>query len=176
MASQRRFGSDALQYLYDRYIGDDPDRIASYERARSNARVAESIYNLRTKAGLTQAQLALVVGTTASVISRLEDADYDGHSLSMLKRIAAAVGMGVDVRFVKRKSKRPAPASGKVLPSVSAGPKGGKASVRKATAKKTAVKKGAAKKAPKATTTKKAAPKKATTKKAARGRPTWGGR
>jgi len=40
------------------------------------------------------------VGTTASVICRLEDADYSGHSLAMLRRIAAAVGMRVEVRFV----------------------------------------------------------------------------
>ena len=40
------------------------------------------------------------VGTTASVICRLEDADYDGHSLAMLRRIAGALGLRVEVRFV----------------------------------------------------------------------------
>ena len=40
------------------------------------------------------------MGTTASVISRLEDADYNGHSLTMLRRIAAAVGQCVQIRFV----------------------------------------------------------------------------
>jgi hypothetical protein len=34
------------------------------------------------------------------VICRLEDADYDGHSLAMLRRVAAAVGKRVEVRFV----------------------------------------------------------------------------
>jgi hypothetical protein len=38
------------------------------------------------------------VGTTQSVISRLEDADYEGHSLAMLRRIARAVGYVVQVR------------------------------------------------------------------------------
>ena len=46
---------------------------------------------MRIEAGLTQQQLAALVGTTQSVISRLEDADYDGHSLSILNRIAAAL-------------------------------------------------------------------------------------
>lgn len=46
---------------------------------------------MRTEAGLTQSQLAELVGTTQSVISRLEDSDYDGHSLSMLHRIADAL-------------------------------------------------------------------------------------
>jgi len=41
------------------------------------------------------------VGTTHSVISRLEDDDYLGHSLAMLRRIAAAFGKRVEIRFVK---------------------------------------------------------------------------
>jgi hypothetical protein len=43
------------------------------------------------------------VGTTQSVISRLEDADYAGHSLAMLNRIAAAVERRVEIRFLPRK-------------------------------------------------------------------------
>jgi ribosome-binding protein aMBF1 (putative translation factor) len=92
--------SPGLQALYDRYIGDDPEKIASFERAVADATVAQSIYDLRTKAGLSQKELAARVGTTASVICRLEDADYEGHSMAMLRRIAAAVGQRVEVRFV----------------------------------------------------------------------------
>jgi transcriptional regulator with XRE-family HTH domain len=55
---------------------------------------------LRTKAGLTQAQLGKLIGTTASVICRLEDADYAGHSLAMLRRIAAALNQRIEIRFV----------------------------------------------------------------------------
>jgi hypothetical protein len=40
------------------------------------------------------------VGTTASVICRLEDADYEGHSLAILRRIGAALGKRVELRFV----------------------------------------------------------------------------
>lgn len=40
-------------------------------------------------------------GSTQSVIARLEDADYGGHSLTMLRRIAEAIGYDVEVRFVK---------------------------------------------------------------------------
>lgn len=93
--------SDALRFLRDRYVGDDPERVASYEAAVANAEIARDIYQLRTEAGLTQAQLAARVGTTASVICRLEDAEYEGHSLSMLRRVAAAVGKRVEVRFVE---------------------------------------------------------------------------
>lgn len=38
-----------------------------------------------------------------SVISRLEDADYEGHPFTMLKRIAAAVERRVEIRFVPRR-------------------------------------------------------------------------
>jgi transcriptional regulator with XRE-family HTH domain len=44
--------------------------------------------------------LANLVGTTASAICRLENADYAGHSLAMLNRIAAAFKQRVEIRFV----------------------------------------------------------------------------
>jgi transcriptional regulator with XRE-family HTH domain len=83
--------TDAAEILRKRYVKDDPERKASVEEERVNAEVARLIYNMRTDSGLTQEQLAELVGTTQSVISRLEDADYDGHSLSMLNRIAEAL-------------------------------------------------------------------------------------
>jgi transcriptional regulator with XRE-family HTH domain len=95
-----RFKSQGLQALHDQFIGDDPERIASFECAIADASIAQNIYDLRTKAGLSQRELATLVGTTASVICRLEDADYEGHSMAMLRRIAAAVGQRVEVRFV----------------------------------------------------------------------------
>ena len=70
------------------------------EEARANDEVARRVRTLRTQAGLTQRELANRVGTTASVICRLEDADYHGHSLTMLQRIAAALGHRVEVSFV----------------------------------------------------------------------------
>jgi transcriptional regulator with XRE-family HTH domain len=91
--------SKSLGYLYDRFIGDDPERVASFEDAKTNAEVATAIYELRTAAGLSQRALAERVGTTASVICRLEDADYDGHSLTMLRRVASALGRRVAISF-----------------------------------------------------------------------------
>ena len=98
-----------LGYLKDRYIGDDPERIASYEAALANAQVASDIYRLRTEAGLSQRELAARVGTTASVVCRLEDAEYEGHSLSMLRRVAAALGRRVEIRFPEADPIDPAP-------------------------------------------------------------------
>jgi transcriptional regulator with XRE-family HTH domain len=83
--------TNAVEILRNRYVKDDPERKASVEAERVNAEVARLIYTMRTEAGLTQGQLAELVETTQSVISRLEDSDYDGHSLSMLNRIAEAM-------------------------------------------------------------------------------------
>ena len=103
---RRRVRSKALQYAYDRYVGEDPERHESLEDEILNAGVAAQVYELRTAAGLSQRQLAERVGTTASVICRLEDADYHGHSLSMLRRIADAVDKQIEIRFVSKRQAR----------------------------------------------------------------------
>lgn len=85
-----------------RMVADNPRMQELLEQERLNAAVARSIYNARTARGLSQAQLAELVGTSQSVIARLEDADYEGHSLSMLRRIGAALGYEVQVNFIDR--------------------------------------------------------------------------
>jgi ribosome-binding protein aMBF1 (putative translation factor) len=91
--------SDAVAIL-DRMAGDSAELRRLTEEARVNAAVAQLIYEARNKAGLSQAELADRIGTKQSVISRLEDADYDGHSLTMLQRIAAGLGQCVEIRFM----------------------------------------------------------------------------
>ena len=102
-----RMTSDALEIIHNLFIKGKPDMERMVAEERTNAAIARQIYQLRTKAKLTQGQLAKKVGTSASVISGLEDADYEGHSMSMLQRIAAALKQRVEVRFVKA-SKQPA--------------------------------------------------------------------
>ncbi|HEY3860695.1 MAG TPA: type II toxin-antitoxin system RelE/ParE family toxin [Verrucomicrobiae bacterium] len=105
---------DALAIL-DRMAGDNPELRQLTDEARVNAVVAQLIFAARAKAGLSQSQLAQRIGTRQSVISRLEDADYEGHSLTMLQRIAAALGQSLEIRFLPRSKvtrgrKRHAPA------------------------------------------------------------------
>jgi len=100
MPTKKKPHSSALQYSYTRYIKGKPEREASFEEELVNAEVARKLYDLRTQAGLSQRELAKRAGTTASVICRLEDADYEGHSLGMLKRIAAVLDKRVEIRFV----------------------------------------------------------------------------
>jgi transcriptional regulator with XRE-family HTH domain len=91
--------TNAVEILHRRYIGDDAERKASLQAERVNAEVAQMIYDLRQETGLTQKELAELIGTTQSVISRLEDADYNGHSLSMLSRIAKALNRHLTVQM-----------------------------------------------------------------------------
>jgi len=105
MPKKRKATSDAIEILHQRYYAGKPARQAELEEARAEDELARKIHDLREQAGLTQERLAKLVGTTASVISRLEDSDYEGHSLTMLKRIAAAVDQRVEIRFVRKKEK-----------------------------------------------------------------------
>lgn len=101
----RRTTSDGVLIL-ERLTGDDPKLRAAMAEARLQFEVGQVVYDARMQAGLTQAQLARKVGTTQSVISRLEDADYGGHSLSMLRRIARALDLYVHITLGPRPTRR----------------------------------------------------------------------
>src|SRR5712692_8819186 len=80
-------------------LAANPELAQTIEEESFNADIAQQVYDLRIEAGMTQRQLAELVGTQQSVISRIEDADYDGHSLTMLKRIAKALKRRLRVDF-----------------------------------------------------------------------------
>ena len=105
MARKLKRTTDAVEILHRRYFEGKPERLAELEEARANHDVALKIHDLREKAGMTQAALAKLVGTTPSVICRLEDADYEGHSLTMLRRIAAALDRRIEIRFLSTRRK-----------------------------------------------------------------------
>jgi len=100
MAKVSKPTTDALEILHRRFYEGKPSRLKNLDEARANAEIARKICELRTASGLTQTQLAKLIGTTASVICRLEDADYEGHSLAMLRRIGLALNQRVQIRFV----------------------------------------------------------------------------
>ena len=100
MSKRLKAATDALEILHRRFYEGKPSRQKDLEAARANAEIARKILELRAAAALTQTQLAKLTGTTASVICRLEDADYEGHSVAMLRRIAGALNQRVEIRFV----------------------------------------------------------------------------
>lgn len=108
MAKKRRYITDAFEIAVQE-LGDTPELRARIEEEKLNMRVAQMIYDARQKAGLTQKELAELIGSKQQVIARLEDADYEGHSLSMLQRIAAALGRRLDISMTPvRRRRKPA--------------------------------------------------------------------
>ena len=90
---------DALKIL-NQITGDDAEMRDLIAEESVNAQVAQMIFEARTAAGLTQKELAALIGSKQPVIARLEDADYEGHSVSMLHRIASALGKQLDIRLL----------------------------------------------------------------------------
>lgn len=86
--------------ILDRLTGEDGSLRELIAEDRLNFQVAQMIHDKRVAAGLTQAELAKLLGTTQSVVARLEGADYEGHSLSMLHRIAQALQGRLEVKIV----------------------------------------------------------------------------
>lgn len=80
-------------------LASNPDLAALVEEESFYAQLAEAICNARKAAGLTQSQLAERINTQQSVIARMEDADYHGHSLTQLRKIAGALDMTMAVDF-----------------------------------------------------------------------------
>jgi transcriptional regulator with XRE-family HTH domain len=74
----------------------------TFDRTLHQIDLALLVREMRENAGYTQTELAKRVRTTQSVIARLEDAEYTGHSLTMLERIAAACGVGLRLRAEKK--------------------------------------------------------------------------
>lgn len=88
------------QVLHNRYIKGNAKRLKSIAEEKEKLSIAQQIYDLRQLAGLTQSEFAKKIGTATSVVCRLESADYQGYSLSTLKKVAAALHRKVEIRFV----------------------------------------------------------------------------
>ena len=79
-----------------------PSYRKTFARTLDQIDLALLVREMRDQAGLTQTELARKAGTTQSVIARLEDAEYSGHSLSMLERIAAACGVALKLHAERK--------------------------------------------------------------------------
>ncbi len=87
---------------FDRYLEEqlkDKDFAERFRRAGEAWDVALKLSALRKESGLSQKELARRAGTTQQQISRLESPSYDGHSLSMLRRVAAVLGATVHIEL-----------------------------------------------------------------------------
>src|SRR6266704_5475385 len=87
---------------FDLYLQEqlqDPVFAGRFERAGEAWDVALQIAALRQQAGLSQKDLARKLKTSQQQISRLESPAYEGHSLSMLRRVADALDAQVRIVF-----------------------------------------------------------------------------
>ncbi len=94
---------------FDLYLQEqlrDPDFARRFEKAGEAWDVALKLASLRKASGLSQKQLAKQVGTSQQQISRLESPSYEGHSLSMLRRVAEVLGASVRVEIQPGKSQK----------------------------------------------------------------------
>jgi transcriptional regulator with XRE-family HTH domain len=95
---------------FDLYLEEqlkDPGFAERFERAGEAWDVALQLAALREKAGLSQKQLARKLKTSQQNISRLESPSYEGHSLTMLRRVAEILGATIRVTIAPKGESAP---------------------------------------------------------------------
>lgn len=99
--------ADALEML-DRLVPLTDEDHAVMAEARLNQTIAQLLHDLRERSGMTQAELAKLLGTTQSAVSRQESLNYRGHTLSHLARVFTALGaeLTVDAKPLEVTTKR----------------------------------------------------------------------
>jgi transcriptional regulator with XRE-family HTH domain len=101
---------DMKKTNFDLYLEEqlkDPGFDQKFIKAGEAWDVAIQLVSLRKKAGLSQKELAKRVGTSQQQISRLESPSYEGHSLSMLRRVAEVLAASVHVEIRGKKQQPP---------------------------------------------------------------------
>jgi ribosome-binding protein aMBF1 (putative translation factor) len=78
----------------------DPKFRAHYREERQALKLAMEIIKLREKKGLSQQQLAKLMGTSQQAISRIESGEYEGFTLKTLEKLAEATGTQLKIEFV----------------------------------------------------------------------------
>jgi len=81
---------DAVEWAYDRHVRGDAELEEYYEELGVQADLAQQVYDIRNKLGLTREQLAELSGLTPQVIEDLEETDYDGNWAEAIAAINGA--------------------------------------------------------------------------------------
>lgn len=102
----KRRTTSARELLRRRAFEGRPEREAVLREVRIQMSLGDKIRKLREEHCLTQKELADRIQTHASAISRLESAEYDGHSVDTLRRIAEAFGLLLLVDFIEPDRRR----------------------------------------------------------------------
>lgn len=91
---------DDLDRTIEKILKKDPSFQQRLEKADRAWDIAFQIYDLRKKAGLTQTELAKLVGTRQSNIARIESADYTGYTLKTLEKVTKALKARLEIKIV----------------------------------------------------------------------------
>ncbi|MDO8570058.1 MAG: helix-turn-helix domain-containing protein [Candidatus Daviesbacteria bacterium] len=91
---------DDLDRLTEKLLKQDP----SFKEAMNNADqawdIALQLFDIRKKMGLTQTELAKLVGTKQSNIARIESADYTGYTLKTLEKVTKALKARLEIKII----------------------------------------------------------------------------
>lgn len=99
---------DDLDRTIEKILKEDPSFAEKLEKADRAWDIAFKIYNLRKHAGLTQKQLAELVGTKQSNIARIEAADYTGYTFKTLEKVTKALSAKLEIRIIPETRRRSA--------------------------------------------------------------------
>lgn len=91
---------DDLDRYIEKALKRNPSLKEGLDKAREAWDIAFQIINLREKAGLTQKELADMVGTKQSNIARLESADYKSYTWKTLEKITKALKARLQIKIV----------------------------------------------------------------------------
>jgi len=78
----------------------DPEFRKHFKEERRALALALKVAKLREKKGLTQSELAKLMGTSQQAISRIESGEYEGFTLKTLEKIAEATDTKLKIEFV----------------------------------------------------------------------------
>lgn len=91
---------DDLDRTIEKALRINPNLAEGLKKAEQAWDIAFQMYDLRKKAGLTQTQLAKLVGTRQSNIARIESADYTGYTLKTLEKVTRALRARLEIKIV----------------------------------------------------------------------------
>ena len=99
MKPQKKASFKMAQPFFDKMLRD-PEIRMHYKQEKAKTHIAYAVRAVRTRAGLTQAELAKKIGTAQSVIARLESgSDKRTPSLDLLSRVASACDAELELGF-----------------------------------------------------------------------------
>lgn len=91
---------DDLDKTLEKILKEDPSFQGKLDEAEQAWDIALQLFDIRKKMGLTQTELAKLVGTKQSNIARIESADYTGYTLKTLEKVTKALKARLEIKII----------------------------------------------------------------------------